>query len=387
MHHAGIAKEQTEKLAEQPTEQLLKHPQKLPPELPVAKPKLLDQVRATLRFLHYSLRTEENYLLWIRRFIYFHHKRHPKEMGAPEVEAFLTHLAVEGNVAAATQNQALNALVFLYKKVLKVEPGNFGEFQRAKIKRKLPVILSREEVNRLIAELDWPAALIALLLYGTGLRIMEALRLRVKDLDFSRKLIIVRHGKGQKDRITMLPDCAAGWLKEHLENVHKIFELDRKNGVAGVWLPYALERKYPNAGKEWSWQYLFPAADISTDPRSGLIRRHHLHETLIQKAMRKAALKAKISKPVSPHCLRHSFATHLLESGSDIRTVQELLGHEDVSTTMIYTHVLNRPGIGTRSPADMDQANIPLIQRPAKAGMPGEQEGRSLTIRPPCSTR
>jgi hypothetical protein len=228
--------------------------------------------------------------------------------------------------------------------------------------------------------MDWPVALIALLLYGAGLRVMEALRLRIKDLDFTRKLIIVRDGKGQKDRMTMMPECAVCWLEQHLDQVRKIFEQDRTSGLAGVWLPYALEGKYPNAGKEWSWQWVFPAAGISKDPRSGLLRRHHLHETFIQKSMRKASFKARIPKPVSPHCLRHSFATHLLESGSDIRTVQELLGHEDVSTTMIYTHVLDRPGLGTRSPADMAQARIPLSPRPAKAGMSGGHDGHCHVV-------
>ena len=315
-----------------------------PPPAPGPPPRLLDQVRDTLRFLHYSLRTEETYLQWIRRFILFHNKRHPKEMGAPEIREFLTRLAADQSVAAATQNQALNAIVFLYKKVLKVEPGDFGEFQRSKVKRKLPVVLTREEVVRLIGALEWPHSLIATLLYGAGLRVMEGVRLRVKDIDFSRKLLIVRDGKGAKDRVAMLPNFAAPWLERHLKEVRALYQQDRKNGVGGVWLPYALGRKYPNAGREWAWQWVFPAADVSTDPRGGAIRRHHLHETLVQRAVKIAVAKAGIPKPATPHSLRHSFATHLLESGSDIRTVQELLGHEDVSTTMIYTHVLNRPG-------------------------------------------
>ena len=326
-----------------------------------AQRRLLDQVRDTLRFLHYSLRTEETYVQWIRKFILFHHKRHPKEMGAPEVEAFLTHLAAQCDVAAATQNQALNSIVFLYKRVLKTEPGDFGEFERAKVKRKLPVVLTREEVTRLIAVMEWPHSLLATLMYGAGLRIMESVRLRVKDVDFSRKLLIVRDGKGEKDRIAMLPECAVLWLERHLRKVRTVFEQDRNNGIGGVWLPHALGRKYRNAGREWGWQWVFPAADLSTDPRGGATRRHHLHETLVQRAFKLAAQKAGIAKPATPHSLRHSFATHLLESGADIRTVQELLGHEDVSTTMIYTHVLNRPGIGARSPADA--LGLPALER------------------------
>ena len=355
----------------------------------------MDQVRDTLRFLHYSLRTEETYLQWIRRFILFHNKRHPKEMGAPEIREFLTHLAADANVASAThssprespsiillpqaqgQNQALNAIVFLYKKVLKAEPGDFGEFQRSKVKRKLPVVLTREEVARLIGALEWPHSLIATLLYGAGLRVMEGVRLRVKDIDFSRKLLIVRDGKGAKDRVAMLPNFAAPWLEKHLKEVRGIYQQDRQNGLGGVWLPNALGRKYPNAGCEWAWQWVFPAADVSTDPRGGAIRRHHLHETLVQRAVKIAVAKAGIAKPATPHSLRHSFATHLLESGSDIRTVQELLGHEDVSTTMIYTHVLNRPGICARSPADA--LGLPDLAK----GPADTPEGRGLR-RPIC---
>lgn len=315
-------------------------------------PKLLDRVRAKLRVAHYSIRTEESYLAWIRRFILFHGKRHPSEMGEPEIEAFLTHLAVEGNVAASTQNQALNAIVFLYSKVLSIEIGDFSQFQRAKTKRKIPVVLSRTEVADVIGALDWPYSLVATILYGAGLRLLEGLRLRVKDIDFTRKLLIVRDGKGAKDRITMLPEVSVLWLRKQLQEIRQIFEADRRAGADGVWLPHALERKYVNAGREWQWQWVFPATNLSVDPRSGRVRRHHIHEKMFQEAMRTAVKKVGIARPATPHTLRHSFATHLLESGADIRTVQELLGHEDVSTTMIYTHVLDRPGVGARSPVD-----------------------------------
>jgi len=316
------------------------------------KPKLLEQVRSTLRVNHYSLRTEEAYLHWIRRFILFHGKRHPVEMASAEIDRFLSHLAVEGDVSASTQNQALNAIVFLYKHVLKLDLGDFSKFTRAKRPRKLPVVLTREEVARLLDILEPPFWLMATLLYGSGLRLMDCLRLRVKDIDFSYQQIVVRDGKGNKDRVTVLPVAAIEPLRVHFQAVRELHRQDLANGLGRVWLPHALERKYPNAAREWGWQYVFPAADVSTDPRSGVIRRHHLHESLLQRAIKAAAQRAQIAKPATPHTLRHSFATHLLESGTDIRTVQELLGHEDVSTTMIYTHVLNRPGITTRSPAD-----------------------------------
>jgi integron integrase len=316
------------------------------------KPKLLDQVRSILRVNHYSLRTEESYLHWIRRFILFHGKRHPTDLGEADIDAFLSHLAVEGNVSASTQNQALNAVVFLYKHVLKIGLGDFSQFARAKRPRRLPVVLTQDEVAQLLDALDPPYWLMGALLYGSGLRLMECLRLRVKDIDFGYLHIIVRDGKGSKDRVTVLPMSAIESLREHLDAVRAIHRQDLDNGLGRVWLPYALERKYPNAPREWRWQYVFPAADVSTDPRSGVVRRHHVHETLLQRAIKDAVHRAGIAKPATPHTLRHCFATHLLESGADIRTVQELLGHEDVSTTMIYTHVLNRPGITTRSPVD-----------------------------------
>jgi integron integrase len=302
----------------------------------VRKPKLLEQVRSTLRVNHYSLRTEEAYLQWIRRFILFHGKRHPAEMGAAEIGGFLSHLAVEGDVSASTQNQALNAIVFLYKHVLKTDLGDFSQFTRAKRPRKLPVVLTQEEVARLLDALEPPFWLMATLLYGSGLRLMDCLRLRVKDLDFGYQQIVVRDGKGNKDRVTVLPMTAIEPLRVHLQTVRALHRQDLANGLGRVWLPQALERKYPNAAREWGWQYVFPAADVSTDPRSGTVRRHHVHESLLQRAIKAATRRAGIAKPATPHTLRHSFATHLLESGTDIRTVQELLGHEDVSTTMIY---------------------------------------------------
>jgi integron integrase len=316
-------------------------------------PKLLNRVRSTARVLHYSLRTEDAYVGWIRRFILHHNKRHPLEMGTVEINDFLTSLAVEGHVAASTQNQARSALLFLYQKVLEVRLERLDQsVVIAKRPERLPVVLNRTEVRDLLAQLDGPSWLVALLLYGAGLRLLDALRLRVQDIEFERNEILVRDGKGQKDRLTMLPRSAKGPLAERLLQIREIHDRDLAAGSGTVWLPDALERKYPNASTEWRWQYVFPAAGLSIDPRSGAIRRHHLDPTTIQKAMRRAVAKAGIIKHATPHTLRHSFATHLLEDGYDIRTIQELLGHEDVSTTMIYTHVLNTGGCGVKSPAD-----------------------------------
>ena len=323
-----------------------------PPPAPGPPPRLLDQVRDTLRFLHYSLRTEETYLQWIRRFILFHNKRHPKEMAGPEIKEYLTYLAVESRVSPSTQNQALNAIVFLYRHVLELDPGTIGEFTRAKVKIRLPIVLSKGEVSRLLAALEPPWSLMGMLLYGAGLRLMECMRLRVKDADFAYHQLIVREGKGGKDRVTVLPQSAVAPLKHHLAKIRPLYDEDRRNQSPGVELPGALERKWPNAGKEWAWFWVFPAPTHSVDPRTKIVRRHHLHETLLQRAVKAAVGKAGIHKPATPHTLRHSFATHLLESGYDIRTVQELLGHSDVSTTMIYTHILNRPGLTIRSPVD-----------------------------------
>ncbi len=315
-------------------------------------PKLLDRVRERIRYKHYSLRTEESYVQWIRRFVIFHGKRHPSEMGAPEVEAFLTSLAVEGNVAASTQNQARSALLFLYKEVLGSELPWLNNVEQAKKPRRLPVVLTEDEVRSVLGSLDGVAWLAAALLYGAGLRLMECMRLRVQDIDFKRREILVRDGKGFKDRVTMLPAKVASPLQQHLEKVKALHAADLAEGFGEVYLPYALERKYPSAGKSWGWQYVFPAGKRSVDPRSGKTRRHHLDEQAIQRAVKQAVRNTGIVKAATPHTLRHSFATHLLQNGQDIRTVQELLGHEDVQTTMIYTHVLNRGGRGVTSPLD-----------------------------------
>lgn len=315
-------------------------------------PRLLDQVRQRIRVKHYSIRTETSYVDWIRRFVIFNDKRHPREMGAPEVEAFLTHLAVQRNVSASTQNQALAAILFLYREVLDIELPWLEGVTRAKKPQRLPTVLSRQEVDAVLARMSGTPALVARLLYGTGMRLMEALRLRVKDLDLQRREVVVRDGKGGKDRVTVLPTVLLTALKEHLVARRALFDADLALGHADVWLPHALAEKYPNAPREWGWQYVFVAKHFSVDPRSQQVRRHHLDESVIQRRLRAAAIAAQIVRPVSPHVLRHSFATHLLESGYDIRTVQELLGHSDVSTTMIYTHVLNRGGRGVVSPLD-----------------------------------
>ncbi len=317
-----------------------------------SSPKLLDQVRDKIRLKHYSIRTEQAYTDWIRRYIRFHDKRHPKDMGAAEVEQFLTHLAVQGNVAAATQNQAKSALLFLYKQVLGIELPWLDEVEKAKAPQRLPVVLTEREVAQLLDRMDGTTGLIARLLYGTGMRIMEAVRLRVKDVDFQRREIVVREGKGNKDRVTMLPVSLVEPLQAHLVAVKRLHDDDLQKGFGEVYLPFALARKYPNAGREWGWQYVFPAGARSEDPRSKVERRHHVSDQAVQRAVRQAVRDAEIAKPATPHTLRHSFATHLLQSGYDIRTVQELLGHKDVQTTMIYTHVLNRGGRGVVSPLD-----------------------------------
>jgi len=316
-------------------------------------PKLLDRVRDKIRLKHYSLRTEEAYTDWIKRFIFHHGKRHPEGMGAVEVAAFLTYLAVVGKVAASTQNQAKSALLFLYREVLEIDLPWLDNVERAKAPKRLPVVLTRDEVQAVLSRLIGTHRLIGGLLYGTGMRIMECLRLRVKDVEFSRREILIRDGKGFKDRVTMLPASSIEAFQAHLLRVRELYERDLIEGVAPVFLPYALSRKYPGAGREWGWQYAFPAAGISEDPRTGELRRHHLLDQAFQRAMKQAVREAGLVKPATPHTLRHSFATHLLESGYDIRTVQELLGHSDVSTTMIYTHVLNRGGRGVVSPLDM----------------------------------
>jgi len=325
----------------------------VPPNPPPGKPKkLLDRTRDVLRLKHYSLRTERSYCDWIKRFIRFHGLRHPSEMGAEEVAQFLTHLARVGNVASSTQDQALSAILFLYQQVLKCEVGWIEQVERAKKPKRVPTVLSREEVERVLACLRGTPKLMASLLYGSGLRLMECVRLRVKDVDFAYARITVRDAKGGKDRVTMLPVNLATGLQRHLLKVKSLHEQDLEEGAGEVYLPYALERKYPNATRAWPWQYVFPSSRLSIDPRTGKERRHHMNENVLQTALKEAVCRSGLTKPASCHTLRHSFATHLLENGYDIRTVQELLGHKDVSTTMIYTHVLNRPGLGIRSPLD-----------------------------------
>lgn len=316
------------------------------------KPKLLDLVRDTIRRKHYSIRTEQSYVDWVRRFILFHNKRHPSDMREPEVNAFLTHLARDAGVSASTQNQALSALLFLYKEVLKEKIGWLGDVERAKKPTRLPVVLTPDEVRRLFRHLSGMPRLMAGLLYGSGLRLMECIRLRVKDVDFGYARITVRDPKGGRERLTMLPVNLANGLERHLRKIKVQHDQDLADGFGSVHLPYALARKYPKAEYEWGWQYVFPSSRISVDPRSGKKHRHHTAEGLLQSAVKNAVRAAAINKPASCHTLRHSFATHLLERGYDIRTVQELLGHKDVSTTMIYTHVLNRPGLGGKSPLD-----------------------------------
>ena len=310
----------------------------------------LERVRAAVRVRHYSIRTEQAYLYWVRRFINFHQRRHPDTMGAREVAAFLSDMAVRGHVAPATQNQALNALVFLYDAVLERPLADLGGVVRAKSKLHLPVVLSVEEVARVLALLPERVWMVACLQYGSGLRLMESVRLRVKDLDFEHRALLVRDGKGGKDRVVTLPDELTEPLRRHLEVRRTLFERDRSEGQGAVWLPHALSRKFPAAPLDWGWQYVFPADRIALDPRDGQRRRHHMDEQRVQRAVRRAVVLANIDKPARCHSLRHSFATHLLERGADIRTVQEQLGHRDIRTTQIYTHVLKRGGLAVKSP-------------------------------------
>lgn len=321
------------------------------PDAP-AKPRLLDQVRAAIRTRHYSLRTEKTYIDWIKRYIHWHGNRHPRDMGGAEIRAYLSHLATQRDVAASTQNQALAALLFLYKNVLDMDLPWIDGIERAKRPARLPVVLSVGEVQRILAHVDGASGLVIRLLYGTGMRLMEALRLRVKDIEFERGLITVRDGKGGKDRTVPLPESLIIDLRAQLADRLKLHHIDQACGRVDVEMPHALARKYPHAPREWAWQWVFAAAGYSTDPRSGAYRRHHLHEKTIQRAMRTAVQAAGIDKAASCHTLRHSFATHLLEAGADIRTVQELLGHSDVSTTMIYTHVTRKGAAGVVSPLD-----------------------------------
>jgi integron integrase len=314
--------------------------------------RLLDQVKERIRYLHYSLNTEKIYLYWVKFFIRWHGLRHPREMGAREVEAFLTMLATERKVSASTHNQALSALLFLYREVLDIDLPWLENINRPTSPKRIPSVLTRDEVAGLLAQMDGITALLAQLLYGTGMRLMEGIRLRVKDVDFDRLVIIVREAKGGKDRVVMLPRTLAPALRQQMLSARAQWELDRQVQRGGVETPHALEAKYPKVGSTWGWFWLFPSPTLSVDPRSGVERRHHLFEERLQRALKKAVALAGICKPVSVHTLRHSFATHLLQAGTDIRTVQELLGHSDVSTTMIYTHVLKVAAGGTASPLD-----------------------------------
>ena len=314
-------------------------------------PKLLDQARGILRAKRYSLSTEQSYINWMKRFILFHNKRHPQDMGEAEISQFVTYLAVKENVAASTQNQALCAIIFLYTYVLKMDVGDLNIYWAHKPKR-LPTVLSQDEVKRALDQLSGTNKIMASLLYGAGLRLSECLNMRVKDIDFEQNQIIVRSGKGEKDRTTILPKSLIPDLKKQIERVKRLHEQDLKAGFDSIYLPYALEKKYPNAGLELGWRFLFPAPHISTDPRTGIRRRHHIYETVLQKAVKTAVRKAGITKHATCHTLRHSFATHLLEAGYDIRTIQTLLGHKSLETTMIYTHVINKGGMGVKSPMD-----------------------------------
>lgn len=315
--------------------------------------KILDQVRALMRMRHYSYETEKRYVYWMKQFFFFHKLRHPKEMGAKEIEAFLTYLAVERNVSASTQNQALAALLFLYREVLKTDLPWLENFTPAKKSKHVPVVLTKEEVNLVLSRLSGVNWIIANLLYGSGLRLSEALRLRVKDLDFGYKQITVRDGKGGKDRFTVLPEKLIEPLRKQLAEAKTIHERDLKIGLGKVEMPFALAKKYPNSESEWKWQYVFPSKTLSRNPRTGKTGRHHLSESVLQKAFKQALKELEIEKFASPHTLRHSFATHLLQNGNDIRTIQELLGHKEISTTMIYTHVLQQNRLGIKSPLDI----------------------------------
>jgi integron integrase len=317
-----------------------------------SKPKLLDQVQTAIQTRHYSSRTEKTYRNWIKQYVFFHNKRHPLEMGEKEVNQFLSHLATKRKVSASTQNQALSAILFLYKNVLHKELGDFGNVVRAKRSKKIPVVFTIEEVKRILTNLPSEKQLMASLLYGSGLRLTECLRLRVKDVDFDNKQIIVRDGKGEKDRVTLLSEKIIHHLKKHLSDVRKIYNADSKEGIGTTNIPYALERKYPNIAKEWHWAYVFPSTKHASDKQTGELKRHHLNESVLQKSVKRAMRLGKVEKHGGCHTFRHSFATHLLENGYDIRTIQDLLGHKSLQTTMVYTHVMNKGPMGVKSPGD-----------------------------------
>jgi len=323
-----------------------------PPSSRPTPPRLMDEMRDALTSRHYSRRTEQAYCLWTKRFIYFHHYRHPAEMGEAEINAFLSHLAVDDKVSASTQTQALSALLFLYRNVLGRDVHELGDVIRARKPRRLPVVMTRDEVKSVLAEMNGETWLMASLLYGTGMRLMECLRLRVQDVDFDRNEITVRDGKGGKDRVTVLPQSLKVPLRRQLEHARQVHKRDRAEGWGRVELPGALDRKYPSAPTDWRWQWVFPQQRRWRNFKTGQQGRHHVHETVLQRAVKEAVRRADIAKPAGCHTFRHSFATHLLDTGYDIRTIQELLGHKDLSTTMIYTHVLNKGGRGVRSPID-----------------------------------
>jgi integron integrase len=316
------------------------------------KPKLLDQVRNRIRYLHYSPKTESSYIHWVKQYIYFHNKQHPKDLSEDDVVAFLNYLAVNKQVSASTQNQAMNAIVFLYKQVLNINLDDFKQLKYSKRPKKLPVVLTQDEVTRVMEYLNEPHWTMVSLMYGSGLRFSECLKLRIMDVDFSRKELFVRAGKGSKDRVTMLPEKTIPGLQNHIDQVRKLHEEDVTKGINHVSMPYALKRKYPNAGKELKWQFVFASKKLSLEPGTGNRGRHHINDRSAQKMIRRAIKQAGILKHATCHTFRHSFATHLLENGYDIRTVQELLGHKHVNTTMIYTHVLNKGGHGVKSPLD-----------------------------------
>ncbi len=365
---------------------------------PARRPRLLDALREQIRYLHYSLRTEEAYVYWVRAFIRFHDRRHPSELSQPEVEAFLTWLATDRQVAPGTHKQALSALLFLYQKVLRQQLPWMEEIGRPRTERRLPVVLSVDEVSAVLAQLDvqqahlgMPHGLVGRLLYGTGMRLLEGLRLRVKDIDFEHRALVVREGKGFKDRVVMLPAALEQPLRGQLARAHAVWAADRASGLPGVQVPHALARKYPRAAESWAWHWVFPQAAVASDPRGAGMRRHHLLDGYFQRIFKRALADAGVHKPASPHTLRHSFATHLLQSGYDIRTVQELLGHADVSTTMIYTHVLRLGGGAVRSPLDNLAPPLPSsspqdARSAPGGGVPGNlrypASGKPATVRP-----